>query len=179
MQSNGSTQKVRGRTSTQEILGNSVPPGKTHRKWTEQQRQLLALRDWFLGKRSAVTQNARGEIPASGEHMADAASESYDRDYALALLSSAQNALYEIDQALNRIASGTYGICEMSGQPIEAGRLKAIPWTRFSASSQAKLEARGAGGRIQLGERGSCLKAASGFDLDVDEAEEEPAGATA
>ena len=40
--------------------------------------------------------------------------------------------LLEIEVALSKIAEGTYGICEETEEPIEAKRLKAIPWTRFS-----------------------------------------------
>ncbi len=40
--------------------------------------------------------------------------------------------LVEIEQALGRIDSGTYGVCEETEEPIEAERLKAIPWTRLS-----------------------------------------------
>src|SRR5215472_4274583 len=99
------------------------------------------------------------KLSSFSQHMADAATDSYDHDCALALLSSAQEALYEIEQALHRIDKGSYGICEMSGDRIEAERLKAIPWTRFSLAAQAQLEARGGANRIQLGELGSCLKA--------------------
>jgi len=72
--------------------------------------------------------------------MADAASDSYDRDCALALLSSAQEALYQVDQALARIADGTYGICELTGQAIAWRRLEAIPWTRFSLEAAKQIE---------------------------------------
>ena len=40
--------------------------------------------------------------------------------------------LYEIEQALGRIESGTYGICDETEEPIEPERLRAIPWTRLS-----------------------------------------------
>ena len=40
--------------------------------------------------------------------------------------------LYEIEVALAKIFEGTYGICEETEEPIEAARLHAIPWTRFS-----------------------------------------------
>ncbi|HYG35926.1 MAG TPA: TraR/DksA C4-type zinc finger protein, partial [Clostridia bacterium] len=129
--------RVRGRTSTQEILGGSTPNLRVHRKWAEQRRQLTALREEFSGTRDRQTYSAKEVVALSGEHMADAATDSYDRDCALALLSSAQNALYEIEQALNRIDNGTYGVCELTGESIEAERLKAIPWTRYSAVAQA------------------------------------------
>lgn len=40
--------------------------------------------------------------------------------------------LKEIELALSRIEQGTYGICEETEEPIEAERLRAIPWTRLS-----------------------------------------------
>lgn len=40
--------------------------------------------------------------------------------------------LLEIEYALSRIDSGTYGICEETDESIETERLKAIPWTRLS-----------------------------------------------
>ena len=40
--------------------------------------------------------------------------------------------LLEIEFALARIESGTYGICEETEEPIEPERLLAIPWTRLS-----------------------------------------------
>lgn len=162
------TPRKLGRSSTLEVLGlpngRRIPP-----KWLEHQRSLTEFREQFLQGRCAQTENAREWLSSSTEHIADAATDSYDRDCALALLSSSQNALYEIDQALKRIADGSYGICELTGQPIENARLKAIPWTRFSTHAQAQVEARGAGGRVQLGELGTCL----GRDGDDEEKDEE------
>lgn len=40
--------------------------------------------------------------------------------------------LQEIDAALSRIETGTYGYCEETQEPIEPSRLLAIPWTRLS-----------------------------------------------
>ena len=64
------------------------------------------------------------EASAFGMHTADAGSDAYDRDFALSLLSKEQDALYEIDEALKRLDSGTYGICEMCSKPIPQARLE-------------------------------------------------------
>lgn len=40
--------------------------------------------------------------------------------------------LFEIESALGRIESGSFGLCEETEEPIEVERLKAIPWTRLS-----------------------------------------------
>ena len=71
------------------------------------------------------------------------------------MLSSEQNALYEIEEALNRLRDSTYGICELTGKRISAGRLDAIPWTRFSAAAERQLEKDGVVRRARLGQRGN------------------------
>jgi RNA polymerase-binding transcription factor DksA len=165
----------RGRSSTLDILG-AANGKKVPGRWAEQHRRLTELRERILREKKAQTESAQAELCAFSEHMADAATDSYDHDCALALLSSAQEALYEVEQALHRIDKGSYGICEMSGDRIEAERLKAIPWTRFSLTAQAQLEARGGANRIQLGELGSCLKAGQPPGSEEDEADETPSG---
>ena len=85
--------------------------------------------------------------------MADAASDTYDSDWALSMLSSDQNAIYEIEEAINRIETGVFGICELSGKPIEEERLEAILWTRFSMEAQQEMEDQGAVYKTRLADR--------------------------
>jgi RNA polymerase-binding transcription factor DksA len=63
------------------------------------------------------------------------------------LLAKEQDAIYEINEALNRIDKGTYGICEMSGDTIPEERLEALPFTRFTVACQARIERDQRGGR--------------------------------
>jgi len=53
-----------------------------------------------------------------------------ERERDLVLSAQAQQTVSEIDHALAKLDDGTYGICEVSGQPIPKERLKAIPWAR-------------------------------------------------
>lgn len=53
-----------------------------------------------------------------------------ERNRDLALASKALEMIGEIDHALSKFAEGTYGICEVSGEPIPKERLEAIPWAR-------------------------------------------------
>jgi len=85
--------------------------------------------------------------------MADAATDSFDRDFALSMASSEQDALYEVEEAIQRIHDRTYGICELTGKPIEKKRLEAIPWTRFSLAAEQLLEKEGALRRARLAPR--------------------------
>ena len=49
-----------------------------------------------------------------------------------------QHTLAEIDAALRRIDEGTYGTCEFCGEPIGAGRLRALPWARLCIDDQRR-----------------------------------------
>jgi RNA polymerase-binding transcription factor DksA len=73
-------------------------------------------------------------------HQGDAGSDAYDRDFALSVLAKEQDALYEIEQALQRIKKGAYGVCEMSGKKIPQARLEAIPFARLTVECQAQWE---------------------------------------
>jgi len=148
---------LRAKATTQNVLGLDTPRPKVNPKWARHCENLTRLRDEVLAKKETLAENANvsGESGVLGEHLADAATDSYDRDWALSMLSSEQSALYEIEAALDRISRGTYGICELTGRPIESGRLLAIPWARFCAAAQRELEAKGVVGRTQLAEVGS------------------------
>ena len=52
-------------------------------------------------------------------------------------LSSEQDVLFEIDEAIRRIENGTYGICEMTDEPINIERLEALPYVRHSIKAQS------------------------------------------
>ncbi|HYP17570.1 MAG TPA: TraR/DksA C4-type zinc finger protein [Opitutus sp.] len=104
-----------------------------------------------------------GDLSSYGQHMADAGTDTFDRDFALSLVSSEQEALTEIDAAIKRIHDGSYGVCEITQKPIAKERLLAVPFTRYSAEAQKDLEknryrARTAGGLFgELGEEGGKI----------------------
>jgi RNA polymerase-binding transcription factor DksA len=100
-------------------------------------------------KRSA--KEDAGDLSAYGQHMADAGTDTFDRDFALSLVSSEQEALSEIDAAIKRIRDGTYGICEITAKPISKERLLAVPFTRYSAEAQKQIERNRHHSRTQAG----------------------------
>ncbi len=81
-----------------------------------------------------------GDLSGYGQHMADAGTDTFDRDFALSLVSSEQEALAEIEAAIKRIHNGTYGICEITQKPIDKERLLAVPFTRYSAEAKKQVE---------------------------------------
>jgi DnaK suppressor protein len=102
-----------------------------------QRENLLELRESFVGSMSIIAQETRDKS-ALGTDLGDAGGDTYDRDFALSLLSEGSSAVLEIDEALSRIERGTYGICEMSGRST----LRAVPFARFTVECQAEIEER-------------------------------------
>jgi RNA polymerase-binding transcription factor DksA len=164
-------------SSTSDILGkaaNAANEVKIKPKWARHYRHLKELRDQLLVQAGKLAKDATEGVPSYSMHMADAGTDSFDRDFALSMLSSDQDALYEINEALKRIELGTYGVCELTGKPIPAGRLEAIPWARFSAPAQRQLERDGALKHRQLSAF-SSLPAAEAADEDSEEGSGEAA----
>ena len=67
---------------------------------------------------NGLAKESAQEMAGYSLHMADSGTDNFDRDFALSLLSSDQDAIYEIEEALKRIERKTYGICELTGKPI-------------------------------------------------------------
>jgi len=143
------------KATTSQILGGNNHVVRIDPKWQKHYETLVELRAQLGQRKGALSEIAREEQRALSLHMADAGTDEFDRDFALSMISSDQNAAFEIDAALARIRDGAYGICEITGKQIEAERLAAIPWTRFSAEAQRELEDNGAVSRTRLAERGS------------------------
>ncbi len=81
-----------------------------------------------------------GDLSGYSQHLADAGSDTADRDFALSLISNEQEALKEIADAITRMKSGGYGVCEITGKAIPHARLMAVPFTRYSLEGQKELE---------------------------------------
>jgi RNA polymerase-binding transcription factor DksA len=144
------------RATTADILGRGLAPAaRVAAKWRGHYDLLVALRADLQRRKNNLVEDARQEPPHSGLHIGDAGTDQYDADFGLSMVSSEQNALYEIDQALRRIHNGTYGLCEVTGKPIEEERLQALPWTQFSAAAAQELEREGHSARTRLAQRGN------------------------
>jgi DnaK suppressor protein len=179
-----STSAARGRkagpATSASILGHDDAPSSANGKpkikpqWAKYYNHLLELRERLLHQMSGLAKESAEEMSNYSLHMADSGTDNFDRDFALSLLSSDQDAIYEIEEALKRIEKGTYGVCELTGKPIPSMRLEAIPWTRFTVEAQSQLERDGALRQRRLGQLGS-VDTTGGVDVDEeDEAEEKP-----
>jgi len=144
---------------------------KIKAEWAKYYRRLLELREQLLRQMSGLAKESAQEMPGYSLHMADSGTDNFDRDFALSLLSSDQDAIYEIEDALKRIEKKTYGICELTGKAIPKARLEAIPWARFTVQAQAQLEREGALRQRRLGSLGTVDSLAP---AETETEEEEP-----
>jgi RNA polymerase-binding transcription factor DksA len=141
---------------------------KIPRKHIRYYRLLVDLRDHVKSEISLHTEDTlkrsskdeSGDLSSYSQHIADAGTDTFDRDFALSLVSSEQEALFEIEEAIKRIKSGNYGTCELTGKPIAKDRLLAVPFARYSVESQAQMEK----GRRPSVQRGGIFADASDAD---------------
>ena len=175
--------KQRVSATSAAILGQvsvkSAKPTWNHVKikpeWAKFHQNLLDLRDRLLSQMNGLAKESAEEMPGYSLHMADSGTDNFDRDFALSLLSSDQDAIYEIEEALKRIEKNTYGICELTGKTIPKTRLAAIPWTRFTVEAQAQLEREGALRQRRLGALGTVDSVGAVEVEEEEEVEEKPA----
>ena len=118
----------------------------------EKFRKLLwEKRNELLGNVSYMEKDVRREESSDLSHvpihMADLGTDSYEQEFTLDLMDSERKLINEIDNALERIDNGTYGVCEIDGQPIPKPRLEAIPWARYCVEYARKLEGESRGDR--------------------------------
>jgi RNA polymerase-binding transcription factor DksA len=120
---------------------------KVPKEWLSYYNDLMSLRATLkgsLGERSNETLGASAR-DSSGElslNSSDAGTETFNRDIALSMVASEQEALVEIEDAIDRIFDGTYGICQETKKPIKKTRLRVVPFTRFSLEGQNLYEQR-------------------------------------
>jgi DnaK suppressor protein len=139
-QKDGQVRAARGRT----VPGGAAGDVRTETSLTAAdtalfREALLAKRAEILGDVStlhneAVTkdrQDATGDLSSMPIHMADLGTDNYELEFTLGLIEGERAILREIDEALERIRQGTYGVCLATGRPIGKARLKAKPWAKY------------------------------------------------
>ncbi|MGC6455295.1 MAG: TraR/DksA family transcriptional regulator [Coraliomargaritaceae bacterium] len=148
--------RVLGAASLADILGFDPSKKKSAtldgedipQKWKKYYKLLLDLRKHVQDELDLHTADTlkhssnedSGDLAHYGNHQADAGTDSFDRDFALSLVSTEQDALNEIEEAIQRMRDGSYGVCEVTGKAIKKERLLAVPFARFSVEGQKEHE---------------------------------------
>ena len=148
----GKPTKVKKKAAKAKKISSTKTLGKKRKlskKEIESYReQLLDLKDDFMKKIQEITEEslrkpqneASGDITNYSLHLADRASDTYERDFSLGLVSAERKIVAEIDEALRRIEDNEYGFCLKCGKPIAKRRLDAIPYARHGTKCQKEIE---------------------------------------
>ncbi|MFG0253102.1 MAG: TraR/DksA family transcriptional regulator [Phycisphaerales bacterium JB038] len=137
--------------------GDSLIPPETKkpRRRRMPKRDLEKYRQLLMAKRAELYGDVRtmrsdvlgnkssGNLSHTPQHMADQGTDNYEQEFTLGLVEFERRLLNEIDEALGRIADGTYGICQLTGRSISAARLQAKPWAKYCIDAARQLEQAG------------------------------------
>jgi RNA polymerase-binding transcription factor len=111
--------------------------------------ELAALRARLVEERDRMTQEYRRDLAAAQaiqeegtEDFEELAEIEVEREQLFAYSEQDRDRLRLIEEALQRMDAGTYGFCLSSGLPIPLERLRALPWARYRADMQERLERR-------------------------------------
>src|SRR6266404_7800982 len=118
-----------------DILGPTWQ-AKIPERWTNHYQCLCAERDRLCARDCSAPEGLQPKV----DDLTEGASEESERSIALVTSFATQEVLFEVMDAIRRIERDSYGICELTGEPIEPQRLEAIPWARYSLKGQEELE---------------------------------------
>jgi RNA polymerase-binding protein DksA len=123
----------------------------TPQEISEFREMLLAKRNQIIGDMGSLSeevlrtnrQEAAGDLSLMPNHMADLGSDNWEQEFTFGLIENERRLLREIDEALERINAGTFGICMGTGRPITKARLLAKPWAKFCIEYARERERNG------------------------------------
>jgi|SRR5437773_1952268 len=105
----------------------------------ERQRVLDAIDNIHTENPGSIGEETE-ELGFQDNHLGDIATATFDREMASTLEENSTHVLSEIDAALSRIETGTYGTCQRCREPIGGERLEALPWATLCIDCKRKQE---------------------------------------
>ena len=109
--------------------------------------ELASLRGSLLAERQRMLAQYQEDVHAAWEireegveDLEELATMDVDRELLYAMSDAELDKLHQIDEALNRMEEGRYGLCLYSGEPIPLDRLREVPWARYSVEVQGLVE---------------------------------------
>lgn len=110
-------------------------------EFLEKQRQkLLAKQKELQAVLNSESHPKDDNSEEEGKDPLDAAATYTNRELVARQMDQYRQLLGDVEDALDRIEDGIYGVCQGSGEPISHKRLEAIPWARYTVDYQEKLE---------------------------------------
>lgn len=116
---------------------------------TFKKSELEKIRKILLDLKKQVERSLQGtnqkvketeESKGYSQHQADEGTDDFHKTISLEVSTQGYTILRQIDRALEKIEEGSYGICDISGDPISKSRLEAIPYATMTVASQQKFD---------------------------------------
>jgi RNA polymerase-binding protein DksA len=162
----GRTSSTKGVAGAKDLTRRQTPPPSVERDLPREKplrktrltpEELNTFRDLLLTKRNELLgtvtqlredalhknrQESAGDLSSMPIHMADIGSDNWEQEFTLGLLANESELLREIEEALQRIENGTYGVCLGTNTHIQKRRLRAKPWAKYCIEYARELELR-------------------------------------
>jgi DnaK suppressor protein len=129
----------------------ALPVRSGEKRWTEAElaevrqeleSEIAELRAEISRSESDIAERMGDAVADAGDDQADAGAKTFQREHELALTHNARELLAQNERALDRIKSGTYGVCESCGEPIGKARLQAFPRATLCVACKQREERR-------------------------------------
>ena len=122
--------------------------GLDRKKLKEYKEKLLNHKEEMLEQIKDISEDTlmksqkdmSGDMSGYSIHMADVATDNYEREFNIGIVSDERKMLLEIEEALKRIEDKEYGICHKCEKIINATRLNAIPYVQYCKKCQEEIE---------------------------------------
>ncbi|WOX24895.1 TraR/DksA family transcriptional regulator [Streptomyces solicathayae] len=118
-------------------------PAEVAEARAELESEVLRLRSEIHASESALTGLMRDSGDGAGDDQADTGAKNITREHELSLAANAREMLEQTEHALERLDTGTYGLCEVCGKPIGKARMQAFPRATLCVEDKQKQERRG------------------------------------
>jgi RNA polymerase-binding transcription factor DksA len=125
-----------------------VDDDDARRRLEAEQRRVEGLIEGLRDELGTSESDDISELADYDQHPADTASETFEREKDLSILDQLEAELEELQAALARVDDGTYGIDEVTGEPIDPARLEAFPTARTNVAEAEAIQPRLQGGDL-------------------------------
>lgn len=118
----------------------TVDPEQARKRLQEEKARVEGLIGSLKDEVGGSESDQLSELADYDQHPADMGTETFEREKDLSILEQLEDELAELQAALERIDAGTYGIDEVTGDPIAPERLEAVPTARTNVGTEDRRE---------------------------------------
>jgi DnaK suppressor protein len=137
-------EKVKSKTGEEQTV--RVRMNKTELKYFEnllnEKKETLLQELGYLEDNTMrlSSKEGAGDLSSHAYHLADHATETQDREQAFHMASREGKYLFYIEEALDRVRNGTFGVCKKCGKLIPKARLEAVPTAKMCIECKSAQE---------------------------------------